>query len=229
MMVVLLGVWIAIDPEMSGIKSDVRNSLNSSIVSFCEQVGGLDGVRLYAMFGLLGFATLSAGSWFAILVLGRMADRSIRSWMAMTGLIAMWLTCLGNWHEIGWLGKQRRAVRYVEIFEPVARALKLNWPSQGGVHAELGPFLAYPAGRPRSLLLMSCPTMSSGFPSFDGVELTTNDGVAFQMKGTDGGDWLEWHPSQSQPASYVTGLHQKLKLHRSVAMKDGWYLVRYFP
>ena len=147
----------------------------------------------------------------------------------MTGMVAMWLACLGYWHDISWFGKQWRAAGYVSNFEPIAHRLKSNWPDQGGDRDEIGPFLTYPTNHPTSLVLTSCPIMPNGSPSFNGVERTPDKGIAFPMVGTDGGDWLEWHPADRKPSSYVTGLGQNLSLLRSAVLKDGWYLVRYLP
>lgn len=225
--VVLLGGWVASDPLFSGVSSDDCSHLSLSALSFWEQIGQLHGARRIAMVCLLGLVGSCLGIWCLAILIGRSSDRSIRSWLAITGAVALWLSFLGNWHEIGWLGKQWRATNYVESFKPIAEDLKANWPCQEGEHAKLGMFQAYPTGRPRSVLLMSCPSMVGKQPTFNGVERTADNGIAFPMVGADGGDWLEWHPTTGKPGSYRTGLQQDLKLRRAAALKDGWFLVRY--
>ena len=227
--VVLLSVWVASDPVLSGAASDDGNNLSLSALSFWEQIGQLHGARRFAMVCLLGLVGACLTIWFSAILIGRSADRSIRSWLAITGAVALWLSFIGSWNEIGWFGKQWRAKNYIDSYKPIAENLKASWPRHEGEHAMLGMFQAYPTGRPRSVLLMSCPKMMGDQPTFNGVERTADNGIAFPMIGADGGDWLEWHPATGKPASYQTGLQQDLKLQRAAALKDGWFLVRYRP
>ena len=47
------------------------------------------------------------------------------------------------------------------------------------------------------------------------------------LAGSEVGDWVEWHPEGSSPASYRSGLGPSHELHRYTDFGDGWYLVRY--
>lgn len=225
--VLLLCVWMLIDPRLSGIDTDVELGLSLSCATFFQMLIKLDTLRFVAMIAVFAVATLSGVFWCSLSLFGRRCDRSIVSLLAFTSIIAAWLACLGNWHDISWYGKCLRSSSYVATMEPVCHKLQQQWPIQNGDHELLGPFLAYPTHNPMSLILMSCPETQTGTPSFNGVERTANGGIGFPLIGTDGGDWLEWHPPHRAPTSYRTGLQQDLQLRRAAELHDGWFLVRY--
>ena len=223
----VLCAWIILDADLTGISSDSNTNIIHAFRSFGYKVAELDESRRFAMFVILTLAIVSAIGWLGVTLFGQLVSRSIRSWMAITMAVAIWMASVGNWHELAWQGENQRAIQYTKHFEGFLSKLRTEWPRKDGQSSDLGPYLAYNTPASKSLLLLSCPPMPKGVPTFNGVERTPEGGMAFSLVGTDGGDWLEWHTTASQPTSFVTGLQQPLTLRRSSWLGNGWYLVRY--
>jgi hypothetical protein len=92
---------------------------------------------------------------FAALFIGPRRHRRTWSWLLFTGLFAAWLTLLPNWPELAWRGQQRRLAGAQAGFDALAQELKTDWPNADGERSGLGPFMAYPIGRPSMLLLLT--------------------------------------------------------------------------
>ena len=108
-----------------------------------------------------------------------------------------------------------------------AAALSTNWPAGDGERVELGPFLAYPLGKPQVLLLLTQASVPHTNVSFSTVERSDQGGLRFQLTGNELGAWLEWHPSHDEPRGFIGGLLQRYELDRFSPLGDDWFLVRY--
>jgi hypothetical protein len=87
--------------------------------------------------------------------------------------------------------------------------------------------MAYPVGDPATLIMLTLPVMPRTSTSFGVVERGDTGAIKFQLVGPERNDWLEWHPEGEQPGDFVGGILDVYKLERSVALGDGWHLVRY--
>jgi hypothetical protein len=161
------------------------------------------------------------------LFIGPPAHRRLRSWLALTALIAGWLTLWTNWPEIAWLGQQHRLRAELARFEAMATTLRDDFPRQDGERPLLGPYMAYPIGRPTILLLLT-PTESphSGI-HVAAIERHPDGGLCFQLSAAETGAWLEWHPPGRSPQSFTGGLLTDYRLQRYSQIAPEWHLVRY--
>lgn len=176
---------------------------------------------------LAGTAVVTALLMFVFLFVGPPRCRSLRAWLAFTGLTAAWLAIIGLRHDIAWVGQKWRANSLVAQFEPVAASLRDNWPVADDVTDELGPFSAYPNGRPTILMPLLKPTARGVHAPFSVIERSNRHALRFELLGNNNGAWLEWHPKGSTPASFVGGLDTEYRLLRASELGDGWYLTRY--
>jgi hypothetical protein len=180
---------------------------------------------------LIGCLTLmftSIGLIFiaAALFLGPRTHRRLRSWLALTTLVALWLALFASWREFAWAGARWRLGQELDQFEPVAAALRHQWPKQDDDIPGLGYFTAYPSIEATTLLVISDDAPPGRAP-IAAVEHSDAGALRFQLAGDETGAWLEWHPAASQPASFKGGLDTKYILDRTSSLGDGWFLSRY--
>jgi hypothetical protein len=160
------------------------------------------------------------------LFLGPRAHRSLRAWLALTTLIALWLAFFASWREFAWAGQRWRLSRQITQFERIAAPLRQQWPRKDARIAELGYFSAYPQVEAKTLLIIegdAPPTRAN----VAAVEHSDAGALRFQLAGDETGAWLEWHPPGSAPASFKGGLDTKYILDRTSPLRDGWFLSHY--
>ena len=159
------------------------------------------------------------------------SEKTLRMLLGMTAIIACWCGFAIHYSTIGMQGKRIRLAARVADFESLAAPLRNDWPDRDGEITRIGPFMAYPYGKPTTLLLITPPTVSGGATSISTVEKST-DGVIRLMLGSQASDlnardWAEWHPDGSRPDSFTDGLRERHFLRSSCSLGAGWYLVRY--
>lgn len=172
-------------------------------------------------------AGVSAVGIFLGLFFGAAPHRRVRSWFAFTMLLAAWLTLFGSWRELAWQGQILRLRNRLDGIESIAAPLRTDWPNIDGDLLGLGPFMAYPIGRPTMLMMLTSPDVPHTNASISSVERGENGALRFSLVGDEPGTWLEWHPPGSVPESFVGGLHSDYSLDRFVPLGGNWFLVRY--
>jgi hypothetical protein len=183
--------------------------------------------RIRAFNALGTGAALTLAIMLVGLFVGATRQRRLRSWLTFTAVVAAWLGLLVGWPELAWAGKTYRTRRVIDQFEPVAAALRENWPVADDYTELLGPFSAYPNGRPTILMPLLKPSARGSHAPFGVIERSQLGALRFELLGPDAGAWLEWHPDGSKPASFTGGLETEYQLHRATPLVDGWYLTRY--
>jgi hypothetical protein len=160
------------------------------------------------------------------LFLGPRNHRGVRSWLALTTLVALWLALLASWREFAWAGQRWRLGRQISQFERVAATLRNEWPKHDGEIPRLGHFTAYPRIEAKTLLVIADDTPPGRAP-IAAVEHSDAGALRFKLAGNETGAWLEWHPPGSAPASFSGGLDTRYTLDRAGSLHDGWFLTRY--
>ncbi|MBI1246494.1 hypothetical protein GC197_01460 [bacterium] len=226
----LLAIWIISDARFSATWSHLQYELGmtgdmSQLDEFANSFSSRS--KIFALGTLVVISTISLALVAFGLTMGAKGHRALGSWMIAISLGCGWLGLLTSWDELIWTGKQMRIDSHVAAFEPIARDLRQHWPKADGQNKQLGPFMAYPGDGPKTLILLTKPKIADSGPSFSSVERSDAGGVRFQLSGDERGVWLEWHPAKEEPASFTGGLLEPHNLVRSVALGDGWYLVRY--
>lgn len=174
-------------------------------------------------------AIISSTVIAAITLFGHASARSLRSWIAATTLCCVWLAAIVNWPTLAHFGKQHRLQKHVASFEPLAQSLQENWPNNDGTRSDIGAFMAYPAGQPSVLILLTLPSLTNTDASLVAIEKGRQQQLRFELAGSEHGDWLEWHPEGTVPASFVGGLRENYQLERFSKIRDNWYLAAYRP
>ncbi|PQO38299.1 hypothetical protein C5Y97_09540 [Blastopirellula marina] len=183
--------------------------------------------KIYLLGGILVVSAISLGMMTLGLTMGARGHRALSSWMVALSLACCWLGLATGWDDMIWVGKRLRIDSQVAAFQPLAESLRTDWPTADGENQALGPFMAYPADNPKTLLLLTTPEIAQHGLTFSSVEKSDQGGIRFQLSGKERGVWLEWHPSGHEPTSFVGGLLEPHFLQRSVSLGDGWFLARY--
>ncbi|WP_153558004.1 hypothetical protein [Roseimaritima sediminicola] len=188
-----------------------------------------------ARFLALGAVVLTAGSSVLLLVADRFrrnspsASRSLASLLALATVAALWCGLAVNRKSLAWQGQRLQLLLDVEELETIARPLREDWPVQDGQLPRLGPFMAYPFGQPKTLVLLQTPSLLGERLRVAAVERSDQGAIKLQLTGTAHDDWAEWHPPGSQPRSFVGGLGDRHRLVAATEIGRGWHLVRYAP
>ena len=213
--------WLAIDPMF------VRMFHTRSIDDVSATFGWARYVGL-AVLCLAGLASL-------LVIIGKLVgrlkstrrQRSIRQLLAICTVVALWLSLIIHHQSVCWQGKRLRFIRQVDQFEAMIAPIRDHWPERDGEIAGIGPFMAYPFGRPTTLLLLQTPRIATKSVFVSAIEKDDQGTIRLQLTGADGGDWAEWHPNGNQPRSFVGGLSDPHQLQTASSLGQGWYLVRY--
>ncbi len=216
-----LAVWAAADPAFSPMVRSRSLSVASVDVGWIRLVG-FSLVTVIAVSSLMSlFVKLLRPSP------DNLPDRSLRQLLSITAVIAVWCSLALHHDSIAWQGKRVRFACRVSELEAIAAPLREEWPQRDGELSKIGPFMAYPFGRPTTLVLLQAPRVAGHLVYVSAVECNCDGAIKLQLTGTDGGDWAEWHPPHSQPSSFVGGLAEPHELTTATAIGRGWYLVRY--
>ncbi|APZ96494.1 hypothetical protein [Fuerstiella marisgermanici] len=225
----VLAAWFAIDPGVDLFFARRHLFLQVRSVeqlhSFTEHsdfMWRLGLLLTIANCGMASFAVLTCGLY------GRYSGYSgVRAQSGYWSLLALWIAVAFNQSNVAWHGKQARALSSIGTLEQLAADLRDHWPQEDGNRSALGSFMAYPVGRPSTLILLTPPQISDGGITVCVVEHAPTGALRFQLSGTEFGDWLEWHPPGQQPAYFVGGLLNTHRLIRHDKIADRWFLVRY--
>lgn len=222
--------WMLWDPEFPlaarGFVHTINFYRNDSWMSLFYTGSPDVGRRLDYLLSLVIGSLLTLTGIFTTLFAGSHRHRNLRSWFAFTLLVAAWLTLFVAWREFAWQGQRLRLWTQLDDFEPVAAELQKNWPRGDGKLPKVGAFMAYPQGKPRTLLVLAQSEAQPG-TSFSAVEREDDGSLKFELAGDETGSWLEWHPAGSTPDNFTGGLENTYTRGRSAPLGNGWYLVRY--
>jgi len=229
--------WIAVDPVLARHLAFEQDRLalrhRIELVDLGHVKRTVDPVaadshhaRALTLIAVLAIACVAAAG--LALVYGPSRHRRLRSWLAFTALVAVWLGLAVAWRDVAWAGQRFRLGRQVAAVEPLAAALRERWPQSDGSDVPgLGPFMAYPPGAPRMLMLLHQVRPPGSSNAISAVERSDAGGLRFELADGDAGAWLEWHPAGEAPASFVGGLQGAYELVRASELADGWFLARY--
>src|SRR5690606_22469368 len=95
---------------------------------------------------------------------------SIASMLAITATIALWFSLALNHSSLAWQGKRVRIALQIDELETIARPLRSDWPERDGSLPGVGPFMAYPFGRPSTLILLQSPLLAGDEIAIAAVE-----------------------------------------------------------
>lgn len=229
--------WIAADPVVARHLAFEQDRLAVANRVVLHDLGhasvgadpvATDSSHARALKVIAAVAIVSVATVGLALVFGPQRHRRLRAWLAFTALVAVWLGLAVAWRDVAWAGQRFRLGRQVAAVEPLAAALRERWPQSDGSDVPgLGPFMAYPPGAPRMLMLLHQVRPPGSSNAISAVERSDAGGLRFELADGDAGAWLEWHPPGEAPASFVGGLQGAYELVRASELGDGWFLARY--
>jgi hypothetical protein len=237
--VLLIGsaAWIAADPvvarhlafEQDRLAQQNRiELLDLGHVNTQADPVATDSGHARALTVIAWLALFSVAAVGLALIFGPRRHRRLRSWLAFTALVAVWLGLAVAWRDVAWAGQRFRLGRQVSAVEPLAAALRERWPQSDGSDVPgLGPFMAYPPGAPRMLMLLHQVRPEGSSNAISAIERSDAGGLRFELADGDAGAWLEWHPPGEAPASFFGGLQGEYDLVRASDLGEGWFLARY--
>jgi hypothetical protein len=182
--------------------------------------------RVDALWAILVGGTLSMAIIVVGLAFGAGKHRGTRAWLVLMLLVAGWLTLITAWPEIVWRGQVWRVRANVTEFAELAEKLTTDWPAGDGQTPELGGFMAYPIGKPRTLMLLTTPEVPGSNLSISTIE---RDDVAFhfQLAGNEEGAWVVFDKDPNAPTTFFSGLEGEYLPQKFAVLAPGWFLVVY--
>lgn len=191
-------------------------------VNLARTLGGLMWLAL-----TLGLFSYSALYW------GSSRFRSIRYVGLLCGILAVWLAIFTQWDRIAWLGHRARASAIVEQLAPIAVELHNGWPNRDGRSDALGPFMAYPNGSPRTLILLTALPIGNQFGSLAAIDRGKDGHLRFELSRGADSLWLEWSPGQAaldndkQHSIFANGIGARYQRTDSIPINAHWVVSRY--
>lgn len=222
-------LWAVVDMQFESLVSSYRSVFRSpqETLTGIIQYQGIARLVLFTLAISFAGVTLAALASRLFLTGEDNRARSITSLLALTAVIAAWSGLAINHADLAWQGKRLRLATQLEQLQRVVEPLRQSWPREDGAIPEIGPFMAYPFGRPTTLILLQSPAVAGDELCIAAVERSERGAIKLQLSGTRYDDWVEWHPRQSRPTSFVDGLSASRELKQVTALHSGWYLVRY--
>jgi len=222
--VVATAVWLLVDPRAAPA---FALSMGQGDKIAPDGVLAVTAGRMATLGVLWLMACICFGPIVVGLFFGAPKQRSLRSWLALTALVACWLALFASWHEFAWAGQRWRLGRQLAPLQTLADKLSHQWPSDDGKLAGLGDFSAYPIGSPRTLLVNAADPQAAG-PRISLVDRSADGALRFRIAGDETGAWLEWHPEGEAPGDFTDGVDEAHSLLRFSPLRDGWHLSRYY-
>jgi hypothetical protein len=182
--------------------------------------------RVDLLWAILTIGGISAIGIVAGLIAGSGQHRNVRSWLVVMFLLTGWLTLFTTWPELVWRGQVWRLRGSIAAFDNVAKELLAAWPDNDGEIPGLGPFMAYPLGKPRMLMFMTTPKVTVTNTEIKAIERGDRDSIHFQLAGNEEGVWLV-RELGDQPQSFASGLDGEYIPLQFRQVAPGWFVVRY--
>ncbi|GAB5405571.1 MAG: hypothetical protein Aurels2KO_38020 [Aureliella sp.] len=171
---------------------------------------------------LIGLFSLSAVFWAG------KGYRSLRYAGVLSVVLALWLSIFSQWSTIAWQGHQARAAAIADELRPLARQLTKDWPRYDGENKQLGPFMAYPSGKPRTLILLKPIPIGHQFGSLAAIDRGSDGQLRFELsRGTDS-MWLEWsaHGAPTQ-TNFTNGIGSVYRRGETISVDSNWRVSRF--
>ncbi|QEG35338.1 hypothetical protein [Bythopirellula goksoeyrii] len=219
-------IWVGLDGRFSQAARllalvDPKGASNLDITQLPHTHYLSSRIQLLHLTIIAGF--VSAGCIVIALFFGAHSNRRLRSWFAVMVALAAWLTFYETWPDLAWRAQALRVAPSLPAMEKVAQSLLKNWPNQDGVLPDVGPFNAYPIGKPRTLMMLK----RSNPLHVSSIERGTENDLYFQLTGNNEGATLARLPQETEPLAYYSGLEGRYEPFRFQALGQNWFLVEF--
>lgn len=117
-------------------------------------------------------AVLSLLTITCVLLFSTTKASRLRRWLFFVTLCVPWFGLANGWRDIAWSSKQVRFTQCVPKLQSLTAGLHHDWPEGDGKVEDLGPFMAYPIHKPKTLLLLIPPRVEIWDKSAMGTTLS---------------------------------------------------------
>ncbi|WP_425400502.1 hypothetical protein [Aeoliella sp.] len=220
----LVGVawWIASDAASLRTLEAAWRSASSSRSSVLPQLPDSTSMQLLAA-GVMGTGLMMLAS----VLVGPRSFRTVRSWLLLVAVIAMW-TSLGIARgDLYWLGQQHRLASELPALNQLVDHLRTDWPEDETGTEVLGPYLAYPKPNPTTLLLATNAPLAGSKLTISAVERSPAGSICLELAQEESPAWIEWRPARDDPSSFISGLETRYEVDEFAEIAPHWFLVRY--
>jgi hypothetical protein len=183
--------------------------------------------RVDVLWVILIGGTVSMMLIIAGLVAGSGIHRGTRAWLMLMLLVAGWLTLITAWPEIAWRGQVWRVRGSITQFAELTEKLTTSWPESDGQTPELGGFMGYPIGKPRTLMLLTTPQVPGSNLSISTIERGNEEAFHYQLAGDEEGAWVVFDKQHESPQPFFSGLEGEYLPQKFAKIAPGWFLVQY--
>lgn len=224
-----LAAAIVFDAATSRLLDDLSGGAVAAraVVSAESRHGAVAVFRLAALATAVATAVVSGAALTFGVLLGPPRHRRLQSWLVAMTLACCWLALFVSWRDAAWFGRRLRTAALIEQVAPIAARLNAEWPRQDGELPQIGPFMAYPARAPATLILLTPPQLEGQAAAINLIERTADGALHFGLGGTETGAWLIWRPAGGAPESFQGGLERRYELDRRQRLADKWWLATY--
>jgi hypothetical protein len=230
---VLLVVWIVVDASFPAALAVAQESVGVGPLLVPGDMW-MDSVNLagrkMALWMLFVLAILSWACIVLRMFVGKnRGGRSLRGWMLVTLLVALWLGAGTSYERLQWWGMQQRLRAALPRFQKTAYVLLTEWPTDGTL-PELGGYFVRPTMYP-DLLIQWPPSWGEAFPMTETIAFTVSrskeGALRFDLEPANDCR-LEYHPPGSVPVSHMGPWgRDRYELIKAAELKGPWYLARY--
>lgn len=241
-MMLLLVVWVFLDASFRWIPNIVGRDLQLQFLNDAElrlmHEWQAYGPRLLIFAVLMVVAIASTLTVFVNLVIGRKRDRSIRSMLLATALVALWLGFFAAQQQLSEIAFRHRILRRLPAMKSAADRLANDWPSEAVHLPGLGDYTLHNG----KLLSNALPRNGSiSHEVVFHIKRGKNGDLTFTLISSyPTHDCVEYRRSGSQPVSrrepapdwpaHPLGRPEHMVTRNIVScheLDECWYLVRY--
>jgi hypothetical protein len=233
---VTLLVWNFLDPRLEAWRlpeawraMEIWRSLDGETSGSAGELATLDpGVGRILDF-LIGAAVVTGVGLLTAVLWAPAPFRSVRSIGWLVVLVAAWLSIISNWSHISWWGHRYRAQSALVLLDQIAGELQESWPRHDGESPLFGPYMAYPAGQPSTLILLKPAATGDPQRWLSAIDRAESDGVLrFELSDGYQTFWLEQHDAALMPPpSFTNGIGSQYQVENWIRLNPRWRLARY--
>jgi hypothetical protein len=233
----LFVLWIVFDASFHWIPPLVGQDIRLQFLSdpSVSSMHGWDlcGPRLL-VFAILALVGLTATVMvFVRSFIGSEAERSIRSLLLATALVAFWLSLFVSYNQLWWVGFRYRILRQHNAMKASVVALSQHWPTGNVALPELGCYV--PSGHDPDLLYIDdgkSSFMTNFTEVFDRIGRSKKGDFSFAIQSCPGW-WVHYMIEGRSPQSHKNALPgtglviASWKLQYVTEFHKDWYLAQY--
>lgn len=233
----LFVLWIVFDSSFHWIPPIVGQDLRLQFLSD-PSVSFLHGwnvcgprLLVFAILALLGLT--STVMVFARIFVGSLPERSIKSLLLATALVAFWLSLFVSYNQLWWVAFRYRILRNHDAMKASVAVLSEHWPTKNVTLPDLGSYEV--SGHDPDLLFVAGASsdLTNFTEVFDRIGRSKNGDFSFAIQSCPG-SWVHYMKEGRSPQSHTRALPPPMNpmiatwnLRYVTVLRENWYLAQY--